>query len=304
MNRLTCLSYAIILFAVTTINASPARNQRFPTAEIEEKTIELANGAQLTYAEHGAKGGKTLILLHGFTDSWHSFDRVITQFPQDIHVFAISQRGHGNSFKPGGNLSLSDFAADVAHFVKKLQLGPSIIAGHCLGGLVTQQFALDYPELTQAIVIIDSEANLADNAGMPEFLAEVKKLTEPVPYAFAEEFQKSSVHKSIGEERMAFFISESMKVPAQVWVRVADTILNSDLTSSVHSIRVPALVLWGDQDSICPLEDQNVFVASLTDATFISYKGIGHAPHWEDGSAFVRDVTAFIRRIDDPSTRK
>ena len=95
-----------------------------------------------------------------------------------------------------------------------------------------------------------------------------------------------------------------MKVPAQVWVRVADTILNSDLTSSVHSIRVPALVLWGDQDSICPLEDQNVFVASLTDATFISYKGIGHAPHWEDGSAFVRDVTAFIRRIDDPSTRK
>ena len=103
---------------------------------------------------------------------------------------------------------------------------------------------------------------------------------------------------------MIMFINESMKVPARVWAEVAEMILNADFTSSLSLIRVPVLVLWGDHDSICPIEDQHSLLAALNDATFIPYKETGHALHWEDGDAFVRDVTTFIRRIGGPTTKK
>jgi len=281
-----CLGMILLLLAMTLEAAQP-----------EEQKIDLGNGIHLSYAEHGKPGGTTLILLHGFTDSWHSFEHVLTQFPDNFRVFAITQRGHGNSTKPVDQLSLSDFSSDIAQFIHKLSLGPCIIAGHSLGGLITQQFALDYPQLTKGIVLINTAANFADNPGIPEFLESVKQLTEPVPYTFAEEFQKGTVHKPIEKERMNLFISESLKVPAKVWSGIAGTILTADFSKSLHKIKVPALILWGDQDSMCPRKDQEALASGLKNATLIEYQQAGHALHWEDGDRFARDVTGFIHRF-------
>src|SRR4051794_40543777 len=76
-------------------NDFTARNQ----ASIKEQTIKLSTGVELQYIEEGNNKGATIIFLQCYTDSWHSFEKVLNLFPKQFHVIAISQRGHGNSSK-------------------------------------------------------------------------------------------------------------------------------------------------------------------------------------------------------------
>src|SRR5262245_28467253 len=67
---------------------------------IQTKTAVLASAIALDYVEQGDASGMPLILLHGYTDSWRSFQPLLAALPKWIRAIAISQRGHGDSDKP------------------------------------------------------------------------------------------------------------------------------------------------------------------------------------------------------------
>jgi pimeloyl-ACP methyl ester carboxylesterase len=109
------------------------------------KRIALKTGVELEYVERGKPDGTPVIFLHGITDSWHSFETVLPNSPENIHAFALSQRGHGDSERPAGDYSPGHFAADVAAFIQQKELGKAIIVGHSMGGVIAQQFVIHYP---------------------------------------------------------------------------------------------------------------------------------------------------------------
>src|SRR5262245_28061969 len=77
------------------------------------RRVALSTGVELEYLEQGSPNGIPVVFLHGFTDSHRSFDRNLPSFPRRFHVFALDQRGHGNSSKPECCYAQADFAADV-----------------------------------------------------------------------------------------------------------------------------------------------------------------------------------------------
>jgi pimeloyl-ACP methyl ester carboxylesterase len=62
------------------------------------KSVELPNGVRLPYVEQGDPSGVPVLLLHGITDSWYSFEPVLPHLPESIHAFALTQRGHGDAW--------------------------------------------------------------------------------------------------------------------------------------------------------------------------------------------------------------
>ena len=124
------------------------------------KTIALSTGVTLQYVEQGDPDGVPVILLHGVTDSWRSFEPVLPHLPPSIHAFALTQRGHGDADRPLTGYSFLNFAADVAAFMDALQLNRAVIVGHSMGSGVTQRFALDYPERLLGIVLEGTFASL------------------------------------------------------------------------------------------------------------------------------------------------
>src|SRR5688572_21082546 len=129
---------------------------------IPVKTINLSTGVKLEYIEQGDPNGVPVILLHGFPDSWRSYEQVIGYLPKSLHVFAISQRGHGNSDKPTAGYFPKDFAADIAAFIKAHKLPPAVIVGHSMGASITQQFVVKYPELVLGFVLEGAMASFDD----------------------------------------------------------------------------------------------------------------------------------------------
>src|SRR5262249_46981098 len=63
-------------------------------------SIALANGVALSYVQQGDPSGTAIVLLHGLTDSWRSFETMMPKLPRSFRVLAISQRGHGDSDRP------------------------------------------------------------------------------------------------------------------------------------------------------------------------------------------------------------
>jgi non-heme chloroperoxidase len=266
-------------------------------ASIKEQSIRLSTGVELQYAERGDKQETTIIFLHGYTDSWHSFEKVLNLFPKDFHLVALTQRGHGNSSKPQTGYHPKDFAADVAAFIAAKNLGRCIVVGHSMGGLVAQQFAINYHHLLKALIIIDSDASFADNPGFPEFADEVTKLKDPIEHSYAEAFQKSTVSKPVDSLMMNLWINESMKVPLYVWKEAMNGIMSVNYTTQLKSIGVPVLIFWGSNDSICFKAGQEGFIQNLKNAKLIVYDGTGHALHWEQPERFAADATTFVNSL-------
>lgn len=259
------------------------------------QSITLSNGITLEYVEKGNSNATPIIFLHGYSDSWHSFEIVMKMLPPDMHLIALSLRGHGNSSKPNEGYHPRDFAHDLSLFINEKKLGPSIIVGHSLGGYIAQQFVISYRDLAKELVLIDSDAYFADNPGFTDFTDEILKFEKNADYSFARDFQLSTLARPIDSSQLALFIDESLKLPLHVWQGVAAGLVAEDFTKDLQAIDAPVLIFWGSRDMICFKSDLENFERNLKNEKVIVYEGTGHALHWEEPERFVADLVNFVR---------
>jgi non-heme chloroperoxidase len=106
----------------------------------------LATGSASSMSSRGTAGGVPVVMLHGISDSWRSFERVLPHLPPSVRAIAVTQRGHGDSSKPDTGYRTRDFAADVAALADGLGLERFIVVGHSMGSAHAIRFAIDFPE--------------------------------------------------------------------------------------------------------------------------------------------------------------
>jgi non-heme chloroperoxidase len=268
-----------------------------PNKRITVKEITLSTGVRLQYAEQGDLKGIPVIFLHGITDSWHSFESVLAYLPSSVHAFAISQRGHGDSERPADGFTPGHFAADVAAFIKQKKLNKVFVAGHSMGGVHVQQFVLDYPDLTRGIVIINSDPELRNNPGMPEFYQEVMKMGETISWTFMDEFQKATLSRPIDSAYYKLLVDEGTKVPARVFKSAFTGLMNVDYSERLDEINVPVLLFWGSKDALFSFKGQEILLNNIRNVKMIVYN-TGHALHWEEPERFTTDLVDFIATIN------
>lgn len=258
------------------------------------KTIELSKGVSLEYIEQGDSDGIPVVFLHGYTDSWRSYESLLQLLPGNVHAFAVTQRGHGNSSRPSEGYNPVDFSNDIAAFIRKLNLGPVFLVGHSMGGTITQRFALDHPEMLKGIVLAGSLASFTNNEAVGALHQMVSALKDTVDWDFAYEFQKGTIAKPIPAQSLAIYVYESMRVPPGVWKSVLNELVKIDYTGEFKKINKPTLILWGDKDNVAFRQDQDILHRSITSSKLIVYKGVGHGMHWEEPARFANDLVEFI----------
>jgi pimeloyl-ACP methyl ester carboxylesterase/tetratricopeptide (TPR) repeat protein len=158
-----------------------------------ERFVDLPSGVRVSYTERGERTGTPLILLHGYSDSQHSFARVVPQLPLSLRVFAVTQRTHGASSGRHRKNAPADFAADVAAFLDAMGLESAIVAGHSLGASVAQRFALDYPQRVRALVLASAFMPRAGNEGIRELSTAVSPSAAPLTVNFAAQLTEIAV---------------------------------------------------------------------------------------------------------------
>jgi len=259
------------------------------------KTIRLGLGLTLEYVERGSRGGLPVVFLHGVTDSWGSFEGVLSRLPECTHAYAVSQRGHGNSSRPAFGYRIADFARDLTMFLNALEIDRAVLVGHSMGSFVAQRFAIDHPERTAGLALLGSAAAMRDNAVIQNYWAStVSTLTDPVDPAVAREFQLSTLSRPTAPGLVEACVLESLKVPARIWREAFAGFLELDHRGELGRITAPTLIADGDCDEFFTPAHQRALHDAIPGSTLLIYPGGGHAPHWEDPDRVTADLMSFF----------
>ena len=135
----------------------------------EEKYINL-NGREFRYLERQGVGCK-LLFLHGLSDSSDQFLPIASRLPEDWHLLALDQRGHGGSWQPKLGYTPMDYVQDIKGFIDALTISSLHIFGHSMGGRNAFIFAAQFPECIQSLILgdIGPDKNLDDVKGTIDF---------------------------------------------------------------------------------------------------------------------------------------
>lgn len=264
--------------------------------------IDLPDGVTLPYREHGDPSGVPMLLLHGYSDSLHSFDRLAPHLPASVRAIALTQRGHGDADRPEGGYTPEQHAADAAAVMDALGIDAAVVVGHSGGGYTAQRFARDHPGRTLGIGLMCAFRRFDEgNPAVSELREIVEALDDPVDAEFVRGFQESCVAEPVPGAFMDRIVAESLKLPARVWKAYLRGLLEAEVPTEAGTIDAPALILWGDRDAFIPRADQEALATAIPGAELVVYEGTGHCPHWERPERTAADLAAFVLRAQRTS---
>src|SRR5437764_8467520 len=134
-----------------TTDSERPRNRRRPQIDAG---IETLHGRRVSYRRAGY--GEGVLLIHGITNRAASWDPVIRQLAGEFELIAPDLPGHGDSERQRGDHSLGAHASVLRDLLGVLGWERGTVVGHSLGGGIAMQFAYQFPEYVERLVLIDS----------------------------------------------------------------------------------------------------------------------------------------------------
>ena len=275
------------------------------------KTVSL-HGHRIAYRRDGRPEDPALLLVHGIAGTSRTWNPVVPALARDHDVLAPDLPGHGGSDPPIGDYSTGAYACALRDLVEVLEIDRVTIVGHSLGGGVAMQFAYQFPELVERLVLVNSgglgrEVNLVIRAaGLPgselvvpllasapargagRLLAAALGAVGIRPDTDAREAAASLASLSHGPTRRAFLGTVRTLVNARgQQVQASDRLY---LTEDV-----PTMVVWGEKDSIIPISHGHEAVDAMPKARMEVFDGAGHFPHIDEPERFADLLAAFVR---------
>jgi len=307
-----CIVIAVILILLLTAWLK-LRGPDIPFEELEahytdtsSRFVDLPGGFHVHYQEDGDREAPTLVLLHGFGDSYTSWESWVRELKGRFHVITPDFPGHGLTRASAGyQLTGAGLADFVAEFAATLALPKFAVAGNSLGGAAAWQLAVRHPQLIDALILVDA-------AGWPP-----EKPPAKIPLAFrilqypigrallrnidnrplVEEGLKTDVYdKSLITPAFVDRWAEFQRAPGHraILMDIQIGALMQATPAALSSIKVPTLILHGEDDVIIEPASARRFAAAIPGARLIFYPQVGHLPQIELPLRSAADVAAFL----------
>ncbi len=293
--------------------------------EMAVKSAVLQNGETIAYRETGS-GSKVLVLVHGNMTSSKHWDVLMEELQDSYKMYAIDMRGFGFSTYNQPVNSLKDFSEDIKLFVDQLGLTSFSMAGWSTGGGVTMQFAADYPEYVENVILVESvgikgypmykkDADGAPLAG--QFLTTKEEIAcdpmqvAPVLQALEnkdKEYYRTIwnlliyTHRQPAPEKYEEYLDDMLTQRNLVDVDYSLVMFNiSDEfngvvngTGAVRRIQAPVLVLQGDRDYVVPREMGEEIAKEIPGAKLVILPDCGHSPFVDCLDELAHHIRVFL----------
>ncbi len=276
--------------------------------EIGEYELEL-HGHRVRYLQAGA--GPVVALIHGITSTADTWLPAMAGLCRDHTVIAPDLLGHGASAKPRGDYSLGAYASGVRDLFAALGHDRVTVVGHSLGGGIALQFAYQFPERTERLVLVSSGglgrevSILLRAAALPgaelvlpflvpgwleramDGLGWVGKRLGLRPSHDTGELVRGFLSLGEAEARAAFLHTlRAVIEPGGQRVSGHDRLyLAEDL---------PTLIVWGAHDPIIPAAHGSAAHVAMPGSRLEIFEGSGHFPHMQDPVRFIELMREFI----------
>ncbi len=226
-----------------------------------------------------------LLLVHGAAGSSRHWEPMIAKLGEGLFPIAVDLPGHGATagYVPD---SIDAVATFLAAFLDELEIKrPVCYVGQSMGGLIGLQFTLSYPERVERLVLMATSARIQLH---PDFLQQAVTGQWDMTLlhqSFAPEIPenlKELVLKEFQHTRCAADASDFMGVSLV------------DLTDAISALRVPTLILTGDDDVIISPRKSSILQRQIPGARLVKVPGAGHYLNVEKSAKVAEEITHFL----------
>jgi pimeloyl-ACP methyl ester carboxylesterase len=255
-----------------------------------------------------------LLLVHGMAGRSSTWRAVMPDLARHFTVVAPDLLGHGASAKPRTDYSLGAFATGLRDLLDALGHRHATLIGQSLGGGIAMQFAYQYPERCDALVLVSS-GGLGD-----EVSPLLRALTVPgaeyvLPLLCARPLSDAGIAVAGWFSRLGLRPAPNLEEMWHSYGSLADA---ETRTAFLHTLRAvvdmsgqrvsaknrlhlasqkPTLIMWGDRDGIIPVQHAYACHDAMPGSRLEIFEGVGHYPHCEQPARFAEVVTEFLGAV-------
>jgi pimeloyl-ACP methyl ester carboxylesterase len=284
-------------------------------SEIRENSF-AAGSVTINYAEISSSS-TPLVLLHGGSNRWQSFNNILADLSATWHIYAPDFRGHGKSTWVPGTYRLQDYADDTMAFLKHCLKVPAYVFGHSLGGMVALLVAAQFPEGVRAVAVGDAplsrqawqalphrnSVTWRDLAGGQKSFDEVVEALKDTPVEVPGQVGSVPMREVTGEDAPVSthlatdLLQNDPDMLAALLDRFESTAAGYEMNSVLPNIQCPVLLLQADPTAGGLMTDREVDLALplLDRGQHIRVQGISHILHLEHKEPIVQALAAFFQ---------
>ncbi len=266
----------------------------------EESSVTLRTSSGTSYEVSGNIDGPAVVFIHGLGLSHETWSTIAPCFNDRYRVVLFDLNGHGDSDASTQTQTLSLFAEQLVDLLDELGIDRAAIIGFSLGGMINRRFALDYPERTGPLAILNSPH---------ERDQEAQRLVEER----AIQTSAGGIEATIDETLKRWFTPSFMKENSEIVSQVRSGVLSNDLNSYTQCrhvlangvielirpdppISVPALVMTCENDSGSTPDMANAIGQEIEGAEVIVVPDLKHLGLLEEPKIFITALQVFLDR--------
>jgi pimeloyl-ACP methyl ester carboxylesterase len=273
--------------------------------EITHRYITGGGGAGLHVVDTGNRAGRPVVFIHGFSQSWMSWQRQMeSDLADEFRLVAMDLRGHGTSDKPRD--AYADrllWADDIDAVIRELNLEQPLLCGWSYGSLVILDYIRQYGEAgIGGIAVVDGLTKLGTEAALSVLTPELLSLVPGLLASDADECISSLSSllrlcfvQEPSPEDMYRMLGYNVSVPP--YVRQALFSRSFDNDDLLGTLRKPALIVHGAEDAIVKPSIVEQHAASIPHAQVCVMESTGHSPFWDDAASFNEVLRSFTRTL-------
>jgi pimeloyl-ACP methyl ester carboxylesterase len=273
---------------------------------------ELPGGVRMHYRDEGNPNGPTLLLVHGFAASLHTWEPWVERLGDEYRIVSLDLPGHGLTRAPAGyQPSMEAYTEVVEAFAAAQNLTLFSIGGNSMGGHVSWSYALAHPERVQALILVDSAGWPEQTEGAGEGVEDgpliFKLLQNPIVGPILRDLDNSQLTRQgllssfparpdlVDDAMVARYVDLS-RAPGHRDI-LLDLITNRAARSfatpeRLAQLSAPTLIMHGTDDRLIPVANAQLFKDAISGADLALFEGVGHVPQEEipdESAAAVRD---------------
>lgn len=253
-------------------------------------------GAEISYDVRGK--GPAVLLLHAFPLGLSMWDAQAEALQATHTVVRFDDRGFGGSPPGDALLTMERIADDAALLLDHLGISRAVVCGCSMGGYAAFAFARRYPTRLRGLVLQDTRAT-ADTPEARKGRAELaEKVLKEGAAAAADAFLPRLVGETTKKERPEVVVQLREAIlktaPRGVADALAGLAARADSTPLLREIRVPTLVVVGEEDVITPISDSEAMQNAIAGAKLKVIPKAGHLSNLEAPAAFNAALLTFL----------
>ena len=261
-----------------------------------------ANGARLYYEERGS-GPETIVFFHSLLFNCRMFDAQIDALGGRYRCVAFDWRGHGRSEVTRDGYDMDTLTADTVALIEALDCAPCHFVGFSTGGFVGLRLGIRHPELLRSLILVDTNADPEPAGNLPKYrlLSLVGRwlgvgvVAGPVmSIMFSENFLSDPDRADVRRAWRQHLIDND-KVGATRAVK--GVISRADVYERLGEIRVPTLILMGEDDVATPPDKAKRMHAQIPDSRWVTIPKSGHMSPVEAPEAVNAAIEGFLASL-------